>query len=204
MSETVDRRITRTKRAIRAALVSLIEEKGFDALSVKDITARANINRGTFYLHYKDKFDLLDQTLEEVARDIENILLEITALSGIDVVKGKLPLSIVEKLFAYFKANAPVMQALLATKGNHALQAQIKKTMWHHVFEKNRATFIKKENLLVPPEYLISYIAAAHFGVVQEWLDGECRETPAEMARILTYITFRGPLFAAGISSPNF
>lgn len=201
MSGTVDRRITRTKSVIRDALVSLIEEKGFDALSVKDITTRANINRGTFYLHYKDKYDLLDQTLEEVIQDIKNILLEITTLSDTDVVNGKLPLPIVIKLFEYFKSNAPLMQAILATKGNNALQAQIKKSMWHHVFEKGHATLIKKEKLLVPAEYLISYIAAAHFGVVQEWLDRGCRETPEEMARILTNITFRGPLFAAGISS---
>ena len=201
MSGTIDRRIRRTKKAIRDALVSLIEEKGFDALSVKDITTRANINRGTFYLHYKDKYDLLDQTLEEVTQDIENILLEIASLSGIDVVNDHLPLAIVIKLFEYFKANARLMQAILATKGNNALQTQIKKTMWHHVFEKNSATLIKKEKLLVPAEYLISYIAAAHFGVVQEWLDRGCRETPEEMARILTSITFRGPLFAAGLSS---
>jgi len=57
MNSSEDRRIARTKAAIREALVALIEEKGFDALTVKDIATRANINRGTFYLHYKDKFD---------------------------------------------------------------------------------------------------------------------------------------------------
>ncbi len=47
----MDRRIARTKTAIREALVALIEEKGFDAILVSDIAERANINRGTFYLH---------------------------------------------------------------------------------------------------------------------------------------------------------
>ncbi|MGI6552431.1 MAG: TetR family transcriptional regulator [Clostridia bacterium] len=204
MRGNVDRRIMRTKKAIREALITLIEEKGFDALSVKDITSRANINRGTFYLHYKDKYDLLDRTVEEVIHDIESILLEITTLADIDVVNGKPPLSIVVKLFDYFKANAPLMQAILTTKGNNALQIPIKKTMWHHLFEKNRAPFLKKEKLLVPAEYLIFYIAAAHFGVIQEWLDRGCREAPEVMAKILTNITFGGPLFAAGLGSNRY
>ena len=69
MSDAIsnDRRITRTKLAIRTALVALIEEKGFDVLTVKDITTLANINRGTFYLHYQDKFDLLKQIEVEIS-----------------------------------------------------------------------------------------------------------------------------------------
>ncbi|NLM21824.1 MAG: TetR/AcrR family transcriptional regulator [Peptococcaceae bacterium] len=199
MNFSEDRRITRTKAAIREALVSLIEEKGFEALTVKDIAIKANINRGTFYLHYKDKYDLLDQTLEDIARDIESILLEITNLSVADFINGQTPSAIIIKVFEYFNANASLTQAILATKGNYALQNRIKKIMWHNLFEKNYAPFIKKENLLVPSEYLTSYIASAHFGVVQEWLENGCRETPEEMAKILSNLTFRGPLTAAGI-----
>lgn len=196
-----DRRITRTKAAIREALVALIGEKGFDALSIKDITTKAGINRGTFYLHYKDKFDLLDQTLEDITRDIESILLEIANLSAADFINGQTPSATIAKLFEYFNANAPLIQAILTTKGNFALQTQIKKIMWHNLFEKNYATFIKKENLLVPSKYLVSYIAAAHFGVIQEWLENGRRETPEEMAKILSNLTIRGPLSAAGIVS---
>lgn len=201
MNSTVDRRIIRTKAVIRDALVALIEEKGFEALSVKDITTRANINRGTFYLHYKDKFDLLDQTLVEVTQDIGNILLEITALSEADFVDIRMPTSIIIRVFEFFNANATLMQAILATKGHYTLQTEIKKIMWHYVFEKNYAKFISKEKLLVPSEYFVSYIASAHVGVIQEWLDRGRRETPEEMAKILTNLTVRGPLYAAGLFS---
>jgi len=199
MNSSEDRRIARTKAAIREALVALIEEKGFDALTVKDIAAKANINRGTFYLHYKDKFDLLDQTLEDIARDVESILLEITSFSVADFINGQKPSAVIVKVFEYFNANASLMQAILATKGNYALQNRIKKIMWQNIFEKNYATFIKKENLRVPSKYFASYIAAAHFGVVQEWLENGRRETPEEMARILSNLTIRGPLTAVGI-----
>ena len=54
-----DLRVIRTKESIQDALVELIEEKGFEAITVKDITTRAKINRGTFYSHYQDKYDLI-------------------------------------------------------------------------------------------------------------------------------------------------
>ena len=62
----LDLRVVRTKTAIRNAFVELIEEKGFDAITVKDITTKANINRGTFYAHYQDKFDLMTKCQEEI------------------------------------------------------------------------------------------------------------------------------------------
>jgi AcrR family transcriptional regulator len=81
---SIDRRIVRTKVAIREALVSLVEEKGFEALSVSDLTRRADINRGTFYLHYQDKFDLLEQTETEIIRDFEAIILQANDLNFAD------------------------------------------------------------------------------------------------------------------------
>ncbi len=49
-----DLRVLRTRKTIKEAFVELMEEKGFDAITVKDITTRAGINRGTFYAHYQD------------------------------------------------------------------------------------------------------------------------------------------------------
>lgn len=74
MNESTDRRVVRTKAVIRDALTALIEEKGFEALTVKDITARANINRGTFYLHYRDKYDLLEQSEQELIEGMVAII----------------------------------------------------------------------------------------------------------------------------------
>lgn len=199
MISNEDRRIIRTKEAICAALVALIEEKGFEALSVKDIAIKANINRGTFYLHYKDKFDLLDQTLDQVTKDMERILLEIRQVSVADFKENWIPKAIATKLFEYFNDNASLIQAILVTKGNFVLVTKLKQLMLKNIFEEDEAISIKKEKLLVPSEYLASYIASAHFGVVQEWLDRGRRETPEEMAEILINITFRGPLVAAGV-----
>ena len=64
----VDPRVTRTQKLIRDALMSLLAEKPFAAISVQDIAERATVNRATFYAHFSDKFALLDVvTRDEVA-----------------------------------------------------------------------------------------------------------------------------------------
>ena len=58
--EKQDLRKIKTHRAIDQAFTKLIAEKGFEAITIKDISEAALINRGTFYMHYADKYDLLE------------------------------------------------------------------------------------------------------------------------------------------------
>lgn len=66
----VDRRVLRTKQAIKKAFLELFAEKRFEDITINDIADRADINRGTVYLHYMDKFDLLDKCIEDHVRDM--------------------------------------------------------------------------------------------------------------------------------------
>jgi AcrR family transcriptional regulator len=68
VAERIDPRVKRTRALIVDAFSEVLHEKGFQALSVQDITERAGINRTTFYLHFTDKFDLLDYNIEQLFR----------------------------------------------------------------------------------------------------------------------------------------
>lgn len=59
----MDRRIQKTQDAIFEAFVGLMAEKNFEQITINGIVDRANVNRGTIYLHYQDKYDLLDQCI---------------------------------------------------------------------------------------------------------------------------------------------
>ena len=68
------KRKTNTKENIKKAFIKLIKDKGFDSLTVSDLAREANINRGTFYLHYYDIDDVLDDLLNDVITDTSSIL----------------------------------------------------------------------------------------------------------------------------------
>lgn len=70
------KRKTTTKIDLKEALTRLLREKDFEAISVSDITKEAGVNRGTFYLHYVDKFDMMDQLIDEILQNILTLLKE--------------------------------------------------------------------------------------------------------------------------------
>ena len=84
MKET-DLRYVKTERAIRDAFFELLEESDFDKVSVTDITQRAQINRNTFYLHYSDKFNLVNSILIDFVQELSQ-----QALKVIDQAENRL------------------------------------------------------------------------------------------------------------------
>ena len=76
-TEKLDPRVVRTRKMLDHAFLELLAEKGFDAISVQDVTTRAGVNRATFYAHFQDKFALLDYSIRESFREeIKTRLLE--------------------------------------------------------------------------------------------------------------------------------
>lgn len=190
-----DLRVIRTQEAIKNALVELIEEKGFEAITVKDITTRAKINRGTFYSHYRDKYDLMTKCEEEVMNEMADKILKNVP----SIIENLTPFTILVPFFEYLNRNRCLMKALLGPKGDLSFQTKLKEFMLKALFKSNGNPLLKEKDLLVPPEYLVSYIGSAHIGVIQQWLNSGREESPQEIARIITTITINGPLFAAGL-----
>lgn len=67
----MDRRIKKTKQALNQALFTLLDEKTFQQITITDIVTVADVNRGTFYKHYRDKEELLDSIIDEVLADLQ-------------------------------------------------------------------------------------------------------------------------------------
>jgi len=201
MSENpaVDRRIIRTKVAIREALVALIDKKGFEAMTIREITQRANINRGTFYSHYQDKFDLLEQTETDIIQEIQAIILKADSLSLANFHLTQQPLPVMVQMFEYFQENAALMRAILVVKGNLSFQIKLRKAIEENLSKIGFFEGINSQNFLLPSEYIITYVIAAHLGVVQMWLKKGCIEAPREMALILSKLSLEGPFQAVGI-----
>ena len=200
--KSTDRRIVRTRLAIQDALVSLIKEKGFDAVTVSNIVDLANINRGTFYLHYKDKFDLLEKTETETIEELQQIFFGVNSLQTEDLNAPFQLQQLVIKLLEYVKEHADLMHIFLGAQGNNSFVTRMRGMMKENL-ELGTLSGLNAENFLVPQEYLISYIMHAHLGVLQTWFMAGCKESPQEMARILLQLSVEGPMHAAGFGSSN-
>lgn len=196
-----DRRIIRTKRMIRDALSELIEEKGFDGITVTDLTRKADINRGTFYLHYRDKYDLLEQSENEIIKEFQEIAKDFNPIDIINFNIQNEPLPFAVEMFEYLEENSSFMKAILGSKGDPTFQIKFKNFMKTNLFEEKIVKQLKKINMLVPEEYLIAYIISAHLGVIQQWLENGMVQSPREMALILPKMTLAGPLYAAGLKN---
>ncbi len=194
-----DRRIARTKEAIRDALTSLINEKGFEAITVSDIADRANINRGTFYLHYRDKFDLLDQIKAELMHDFTEIVSQAPQINLMAVGDDEEPMPVVVKIFEFLRDQASITHAVLSLTGEVSFKGQIKELIEMNLSRIGFFNYLKKEDWIVPQDFFITYIVSAHLGVIQEWMGNGCRESPRQIAIFLSRLSYYGPIYGLGI-----
>lgn len=199
-----DARITRTRKAIQVAFTELIKECDYEQITVKDITSRAKINRGTFYAHYQDKVELMYLFQEKLLVDLVTMV-KVNLSKNIMEYKEdvKLETSIITgvSIFEYLNEHNRLFQMALKSNGNTAFQKALKHTIWSILSENTSKPLINKDKLLVPADYLTSYISSAHLGVIQQWFENGRVESPKEMAQIITTITVSGPYYAAGFKN---
>ncbi|MCC0686390.1 TetR/AcrR family transcriptional regulator C-terminal domain-containing protein [Clostridioides sp. ZZV14-6345] len=196
---SIDRRTIRTKKMIRSALAELIDEKGFNNISVTDLTQRADINRGTFYLHYVDKYDLLEKIENEIIQEIEEETKHLDSSNMMEIDTSSEPLPFMVKLFEYFRKNSVIIKSILGPKGDPTFERKIKKFIETNLFEKQKLRNFNIDKAIISEEYFIQYILSADLGVIQYWLEQNMKESPEEMALILARMSLLGPLRAVGI-----
>ncbi|WP_227861551.1 TetR/AcrR family transcriptional regulator C-terminal domain-containing protein [Clostridioides sp. ZZV14-6105] len=184
---------------IRSALAELIDEKGFNNISVTDLTQRADINRGTFYLHYVDKYDLLEKIENEIIQEIEEETKHLDSVNMMNIDASNEPLPFMVKLFEYFRKNSVIIKSILGPKGDPTFERKIKRFIEINLFEKQKLKNFNIDEAVISEEYFIQYILSADLGVIQYWLEKNMKESPDEMALILARMSLLGPLRAVGI-----
>src|SRR4051794_19331002 len=102
-------RLRRTQKLLREALIALIEERGFDALTIGEITQRAMVSRAAFYRNYQDKYDLVEQIFQEAM----DSLLQAAAEPG-----SEEPLQVWMRFFEHIATYGRFYCALLGKKGS--------------------------------------------------------------------------------------
>ncbi len=190
-----DRRYVRSRKMIHQALMHLIEERGIDGFTVADLTETADLNRSTFYSHYKDKDDLIRSCEKEFLEDLSEIEAKIANVSaqelGLAFIDVK-PLEVLVELFEYLGRNRVILHALLGPHGDMRFERQLLDTVCHTLV--NRVLdqkYSDSPSALV--KYYVSYFSSASLGVVRCWIESGAKESPEEMASILVHLAFINP-----------
>jgi AcrR family transcriptional regulator len=197
----VDRRIMRTRQALRAALMQLIQEKGFDSISVEEITDKANLGRATFYLHYKDKEDLLLEEFRDIARNRVQMLSETpisiwkSKLDSLGLSDGDTLSMPLFMIFEHAAQNADLYRILLKDEGSLQIRAQLGEIAIQaisEIFGINTQNEPSLNEMGVSVELVAAYFNGALEHSLKWWLEQETSLDPINMTRNFQRLFFHG------------
>ncbi|MEW4282467.1 TetR/AcrR family transcriptional regulator [Priestia koreensis] len=202
MSKKLDPRIKRTNKYLRDALVELLKEKDVTSITIQEITEKADLTRGTFYLHYQDKQDFLVHSMNEVLEElIEEVKPKQDEQSTLNVDPQKGSVSFL-KLFEFIQRNADYFKVMLSDRGLPQFRSYMTEIVKTKVYGELMSSIDEVEDGLdIPKDILISYIASAHIGVIGSWLESDMKFSAAFMADKLTSLTLLGPIRVAGLEN---
>ena len=183
--EPVDRRVRKTRRQLRECLITLLKEKKVQDITVRELTDMADLNRGTFYLHYKDVFDLLEKTEAELQEDFNQLVCKHDAVD----LKQR-PSVIFNEIYSLVYDNADLIEILLGENGDLNFVNRLKQRIrekclkdWMEVFRSGNAAAF---------DAFFSFIVSGCIGLVQYWLQTGLKETPEQMAKLTEHIITKG------------
>ncbi|NDJ54295.1 MAG: TetR/AcrR family transcriptional regulator [Chloroflexi bacterium] len=193
----LDRRVVRTRQRLRSALFELILEEGFDRLTIKQITDRADLNHATFYLHYRDKQELLMRSMEEVFQDLVARINE-ADMGSFSPDQPPLPLILV---FEHVRDYADFYRVMIDDRSGTAFMEQLRSTIAEISLgriQQMRALVDGKPSS-VSDELSANYAAGALVGVVAWWVKGDMQQDPADLALQIGGIIMRGLYASLGL-----
>jgi Transcriptional regulator len=194
----LDRRIARTRVLLRDALMKLIVEKGYEAVSIQDIAERADVARTTFYLHFRDKDDLLIQSMSEIysslqesapAPDENYLFAEDGAIQD-------------SSDFDHLAENAEFYKVMFGRRGSPAFMVDIRRFLAHmSVGLAIRDMQKRGQELRLPPDLIANFMAGAELGVMAWWLENGQQYSPKEMSRMVFQLSMLGGIWALGFDT---
>jgi AcrR family transcriptional regulator len=176
--EIEDLRVRRTRKLLQQAFIELTVEKGFAALTVRDITERAMVNRSTFYRHYLDKYDLLEQYMNEIyelTKD-QTDFAEQREPTSHEASSGPL------NLLKHIQQFADFYHVMLGPKGDPRFAQRFRQNTEKRFRSLFAQALIGPEPDALPTDLKLSCIAYAGVGATVWWLEQEQPCPPEQLA----------------------
>ncbi|PJN90144.1 TetR/AcrR family transcriptional regulator [Bacillus sp. mrc49] len=159
---TIDRRIVKSQSAIQSAFLEMLINEGFDDITVKNITEKANIGRKTFYLHYMDKFDLLDKIVDAHIKRLRVICDQKQS-------KGFIEGTII--WFEYFQEHKSFFASIFRSNGTLSFRKRILSFIMGEMDKKLNAKAALNQN--INKNIVLRFLGTAVMGVMESYVLGE-------------------------------
>ena len=170
-----NRSVRNTKKRLKEGLLKLLEEKPINQISVRELTDMVDVNRGTFYFHYSDIYDMLHKIEDELFEQFEKVVDQ-------NIVPGKNFPYLID-LFSFIKENEEMTQVLLGKNTDIQFVLRIKKLF----LDRSNRYWEEKLGKEGDQDFSLysSFIILGSVGVIKSWLDGGLQESPEEIARLV-------------------
>ncbi len=179
-----DKRVQKTRSALRNALIHLMKTKSIDEITVKQLCLAANIQRSTFYCHYNLPLDILSEIEDEVIAEIKEIM------PNPDDCTRRYTFILYEKAFEVFYRH-PDLSWLLMGKHTDKKFSRKFAALLYEVLIKEWSSLYKLQNKAIMG-YAFEFFAAGTLGVIHKWVCEGLNEKPAELAIIIQQFIVSG------------
>ena len=173
-----DRRVQRTRGLLRKALIELISERGYDAITILDLVDRANVGRTTFYLHYSSKEELFISCHEAIVSEFHFGPLH--SLSREELLSPEAPPRMISAYRHLLDARA-LLYPIFRGKDSLLILRRIRDRSTQEIDASLRAAFAEADST-IPFDVLANYLAGAQIALVQWWLEKRQPHTPENLA----------------------
>lgn len=177
-----------TKQKLRDSFFELYALKRIDKIGIKEITDRAGFNRGTFYIHYKDIYDLLEQTEEELLQVISMFadnLMDAVFHAG-DIYAAFPPAE-------FFQRYGKYMKVLVGPNGDPSFMVRLRNFV-KELFTKEINRLGLKNIDTEKAEYVFEYVSSAQIGILTHWFQNDMKMPVTKLADIIQTLTREGPI----------
>lgn len=192
---STDRRVIRTRQVITEAFLNLISEQPFAKVNIKDITERADVNRSTFYSHFQDKYDLLNQLVQEHLYELQQLAEQ--HLQTQHLLESETADPYYTALFEHL-AEHELFYKMMITRMSPELFLEPMRIVIRDSYYRFISRRTAASSTLVPQDILLDYMSYAIMGIIKQWFDTEMIYSPRYTALQLTRLSFAGTYTAMG------
>jgi AcrR family transcriptional regulator len=175
-----DRRIQRTRKLLRESMLQLILDRGYDDISIQDVTDKANLGRATFYLHYREKDDLLADVMRLQFEEFVSVAPPIISPKTKTVDPKR-----IQQLFDFAESRYDLFRIMMIGKGSMVASRYLQQAIRDGY--KSEIDRVQEVYGIVPTisrDFIENYYAGALISLIFWWLDNDMPFTSKEMAEM--------------------